>query len=114
MSPFHGIGIIPGACTDVAKGVNPGVSTSVASGLSPGLATNGASEFILAQIPSAQPNTQPTILLPTPRGVESPRPPGPEPRPGGRGEPRPGGREPRELESLTFHGMGVLRVRPIA
>jgi len=54
--------------------------------------TNGASEFLLAQIPSAQPNTQHTIVLQIL-----------EPRPGGR-EPR----EPRPGDNLTFLGIGII------
>ena len=108
LSPNDGIDVISGACTNVVNGVIPDVRISVAPGLSPGRKTDGSSEVILAQIPSAQSNTQVTIMIPAPEGVEStrspgsvpclggrgePRPPGPEPGPGGR-EPRPGGREP--------------------
>ena len=85
LSPNDGIDVISGACTNVVNGVIPDVRISVAPGLSPGRKTDGSSEVILAQIPSAQSNTQVTIMIPAPEGVESHRPPGPELRP-----PRPG------------------------
>ena len=93
-SMVDGFGIIPGACTEVANGVNPDACISVAPGISPGLTTIGTSELKLAQILSAQTNTQLTIVIPAPEGVESTRPTGPEPVLGGRGDPRSPGREP--------------------
>ena len=106
--PLDGFGIIPSACTNGSTGVIPSACTNGATGVIPSACTNGASEVKVAQIPSGQSISQQTMLSPTPKGVESPRPGRRGPRPGGRGSleetsPRPPGRgsHPGRRGSLT-------------